>query len=235
VDIGTPCNPARTAPEPILSTTPQLNFFTFNPSPGVGRAFDLDGITPVTTNYVGQLYAGTTNEQHLFVPLGSPAEFSVGAGGGYINSGTVSLSPFATGPQSVFVQLRVWRPSDGATFELAALNGGRVGLSQVMPLTAQAALESGQPGAPPPNANTFPSFAVFAASPLQMSGPVTGPGSFRSQVLGPPLGQYVVEVTTNFSIWSPIWTNYLSNDGEDNFSAPFETDAQARFYRARVH
>lgn len=234
VDIGTPCNPPLTSPEPIYSTAPQLNFFTFNPAPGFGRVFDLDGTTPVTSEYAGQLYVGTTNDPHLFVQLGTPAQFSGGAGGGYINSGTVSISPFATGPQPVFAQLRVWRLADGPTFELAALNGGRVGLSQVMSLTARAALESGQPGVPPPNANTFPSFSVFQAPLLQMAGPGAATDNFRAQVLGPPLGRYIIDVTTNLSAWTPLWTNYLSASGLDLFSEPVQADAQVRFYRARI-
>ncbi len=144
---------------PIQSgTTGQLNFFTYNATNSAwGRGYKADGITPLSAGYRGQLYAGTNANESSFVPLGVPVSFMGGAAAGYLRAGTVFV-PFAQGGQSVWTQVRVWDSIDGASFEQAATNGGQVGKSAVMALTARAVIENGQPGFPPPDVNQFPAF-----------------------------------------------------------------------------
>jgi hypothetical protein len=142
----------------------QLNFFTFNATnAGFGRVFDSDGVTPLAAGALGQLYAGKKPFDSL-VPLGAPVSFQSGAGSGYISSDVVTV-PFATGGQTVYVQLRCWKQASGASYEAAVTNGGVTARSSVLRLTAHAVIENGNPGVPPPEVNLFPSFRLSPLPP----------------------------------------------------------------------
>lgn len=150
----------RIGPSLVTSQVGQLNFFTYNATnAGLGRVYGIDGITPLSGTYVAQLYARTNSVANMLQPIGVPVGFMNGNAAGYVRSGTVFV-PFATGDQTVWVQLRVWNLALGATYEQAITNGSLVGKSQVMSLTARATIESGLPGIPPPDVNTFSSLIL---------------------------------------------------------------------------
>ncbi len=135
-----------------------LNFLTYNvDAPAAHRVYDADGTTPLNSDYAGQLYGGTSPDQSTFIPLGrAPVQFPAGAYAGYLCSGAVTVPGTFSG-QTVYAQLRCWRQADGASFEAAMANGGAVGVSAAMILTA-----GGLSGFRPPDANTFPSFQLLA-------------------------------------------------------------------------
>ena len=143
----------------LSSTTAEINFFTYHPDPALGRVLDLDGVTPVTNTFVGQLYAATNNAEGALTPLGRPVPFLNGAGAGYIRSSTIKL-PGLTGGQTIFLQLRAWEKCAGDTYEEALGNGAATGRSTVFSAVARSVIENGVPGLPPPATSTFPSFPV---------------------------------------------------------------------------
>jgi len=154
----------------IISETAEINFFTYNRDFDLGRVLDLDGATPVTNNFLGQLYAATSNNEGALAPIGRPTAFLNGAGAGYIRSATIKL-PGVTGGQIVYLQLRVWEKCAGDSYEAAVNNGSAAGRSTVFSAVARATLENGMPSVPPPSANTFPSFQVTLApqTPLRVA------------------------------------------------------------------
>jgi hypothetical protein len=56
---------------------------------------------------------------------------------------------------------------------------------------------------------------------------------FGFDVAGLTLGGVVVDASTNFSVWTPLWTNFLGN-GPVYFADPRSTNFPRRFYRARL-
>jgi len=145
--------------EATLSGVPKLNFLTFNATnSSLGQVFDTNRITPLSSGFKAQIYAGANSNSVDFLRLGEPASFLDGDGAGYIRSGAAEV-PFASAGDAIYVQLRAWKASDGSTFEIASTNGA-VGKSSVMHLIAHAAVENGQPGLPPLDVNGFSSFAL---------------------------------------------------------------------------
>ena len=143
----------------LASETAEINYFTHHSDPAFGRVFDLDGVTPVTNDFVGQLYAATINTEAALIPIGRPIPFLNGAGGGYIRSSTIQL-PGLPGGQTIFLQLRAWEKCAGDTYEQAVANGAAAGRSTVFSAVARATIEDGLPGLPPPNTSGFPAFQV---------------------------------------------------------------------------
>jgi hypothetical protein len=141
------------------SETGEINFFTYHPDTAFGRVLDFDGVTPLDSEFAGQLYAGVADDEHALVPIGRPQLFRDGAGAGYIRGSTLKL-PGLRGGDRVFLQLRVWEKCAGRTYEHAMANGSAAGRSPVFSAIAHATIENGGPGLPPPNANTFASFAI---------------------------------------------------------------------------
>src|SRR5258705_3662739 len=60
------------------SSVAQVNFFTYNRTAGFGRVFRDDGITPLGTNFLAQLYAGTNSAEASLVKIGAPVAFLSG-------------------------------------------------------------------------------------------------------------------------------------------------------------
>lgn len=146
--------------QPLLdSETGEINFFTYNPDPAFGRVLDLDGVTPLDSNFAAQLYAGLGNAEETLVPIGRPQTFLNGAGAGYIRGANLKL-PGVPGGTTVHLQLRVWETCAGRTYEQAVYNGSAHGRSAVVNTVARAVIENGEPGLPPNNVNSFASFAI---------------------------------------------------------------------------
>jgi hypothetical protein len=151
--------PYRVVQPQITSEVAALNFFTYNTNSSFGRVYDLDGLTPVSSEFAGQLYANTNAANPVLQPIEVPVTFIAGAGAGYIRSKAVKVAGIAGG-ETIHVQLRVWEKSLGTTYEMALTNGSRTGKSAVFNVVAQAPLVFNSPGLPPPDANGFPSFNV---------------------------------------------------------------------------
>lgn len=143
----------------ITSETGEINVFTYNADPAFGRVQDFDGVTPLNDEFAAQLYAGMSNIEDSLVPIGRPSLFLNGAGAGYIRSASLKL-PGIHGGEIVHLQLRVWEKRVGQTYEQAAYNGSALGRSALFSVTAHAPVEHGEPGLPPSNANSFPSFSI---------------------------------------------------------------------------
>jgi len=123
--------------------------------------------------YMGQLYVGSSAGS--LGAIGTPVAFNaagssvnLGAGPinteGFIDSSTISVTGTSLKPgDSAFYELRAWKTSDGASYELAAANpNGHIGSSLPISIT----LGGTGSGSPPPvfsaTANTFASFAIVA-------------------------------------------------------------------------
>ncbi len=158
--FGYPSNRGIRIVHPALaSETAEINFFTYHTDPAFGLVLDLDGVTPVTNAFMGQLYAAPGNDEDALIALGRPVPFLNGAGAGYIRSDTIKL-PGLTGGQSIVLQLRAWEKCAGDTYEQAVANGAATGRSAAFSAVARATIENGLPGLPPPAANAFPTFQV---------------------------------------------------------------------------
>ena len=143
----------------LINETPEINFFTYNVDSAFGRIADLDGVTPVNSDFMGQLYAGPSNDESALNPIGQPVPFLNGAGAGYIRSGTIKL-PGMAGGQIIHLQLRAWERCAGDTYEQALENGSAHVRSALFTAIAHATIENGTPGLPPGSANRFPSTQV---------------------------------------------------------------------------
>ncbi len=145
----------------LASHAGEINFFTFNPDPTLGRVLDFDGGSPLQSEFAGQLYVapGNDDDESGFVPIGRPELFLDGAGAGYVRGQSLKV-PGRLGGESVRVQLRVWEKCAGRAYEEAVLNGSAAGRSQVVRLVAHAPIENDAPGLPPLSVNTFTSFVI---------------------------------------------------------------------------
>ena len=89
--------------------------------------YDSDGVTRLAgTNYLAQLYAGTTETE--LIAIDPPTTFRTGNNAGYLSGGTDSTRaiPFIAGGVPAYLQVRVWAAADGTTYEEALSHGGRV-------------------------------------------------------------------------------------------------------------
>lgn len=125
---------------PVSSSRGQgtINFVTFNAIDGnLGIVYAVGGLVGVDSSFLGQLYVGSSPSS--LSPVGSPVAFLDGAGRGYINGPTVTVTGIPGGPgTSAFYSLYAWNAAAGATYENAALNAsgviGQSGVQQIMPL-----------------------------------------------------------------------------------------------------
>jgi hypothetical protein len=140
-------------PTALNSGAAQVNFFTYNPSAGSGRAFRSDGVTPLGTNYLAQLYAGMDATEASLVRSGTAVRFLPGNVAGYVRGGTVNIAGMSPG-QTVYLQVRAWDSALGTNYEAAA--GGSRGKSTIFSVTA-----GGDISYFPPEANNFPSFSLI--------------------------------------------------------------------------
>jgi subtilisin family serine protease len=63
--------------------------------------------------------------------------------------------------------------------------------------------------------------------------PAAGDQPFELRLSGSPNQTYVIELTTNLTSWSPIYTNTTSTTGRLDFTDNQSTNSAQRFYRAR--
>ncbi|HEY2952400.1 MAG TPA: immunoglobulin domain-containing protein, partial [Verrucomicrobiae bacterium] len=132
-----------------------VSFFTYRTNTAFGRVLDTDAVTPLSTSFRGQLYAGPSSNEAALSAVGAPAPFSAGPPPGYINAGPVSI-PGATNGQTIYLQVRAWAPSFGASYEAAAASGGKAGKSGIFSLV----ISAGDSFSASPPANGFASFAL---------------------------------------------------------------------------
>jgi hypothetical protein len=103
--------------------------------------FDIDGVTRLSGDgYLAQLYAGPTTD--TLAPIGEPSVFRTGDGAGYFFASTCSIPTVIPG-QVAQAQVRVWKRSDGDTFEAAASANAKRGVSAIL------AIPTGNAGKPP--------------------------------------------------------------------------------------
>jgi len=136
------------------SSIAQVNFFTYNRTAGFGRVFRADGTTPLGTNFLAQLYAGTNSAEAGLVKVGTPVAFLSGTGAGYIRAGIVNINGVAPG-QTVYLQVRAWDSAAGTSYEAAVTAGRARGKSAIFTLTA-----GGDVSYMPLEANNFASFSL---------------------------------------------------------------------------
>src|SRR5207244_12915859 len=63
--------------------------------------------------------------------------------------------------------------------------------------------------------------------------PATGERPFEMRLSGSPNQTYVIELTTNLTSWSSVYTNTTSASGLLDFTDNQSTNSAQRFYRAR--
>lgn len=130
-------------------------FLTYSNNLSMGRVLDIDGVTPLSSAFRGQLYSSLSPSEASLTAVGTSVFFSSGTPAGYINAGLVSI-PGGSPGQTVYLQLRAWHPSAGSTYEAAQDAGGKAGksaiFSLVMPSPGIATLL--------PLANRFASFSL---------------------------------------------------------------------------
>jgi hypothetical protein len=152
-----------------------VNFFTFHPNPALGRVYDADGVTPVSSGFSAQLYAGGTAIESALQPVGTPQPFLAGSGAGYVRASNVLVSNVPPGAQC-YLQFRVWEDAGGSSYKSAAATPAKVGKSALFSVTLNwdVALR------PPDNASEFPSFRVRGVEPLCTDCSVLPAGSVRT-------------------------------------------------------
>jgi len=155
--------PLQARPNPVESGRAFINVLTLHTNPAYGRVLGVDGVTPVASPFVAQLFVGTTPDPETFQPVGIPAVARSGTVQGTFNGGLAAV-PVAEHAQQVFAQLRVWNFLDGVTFEQAVAAQGPSGRSAVLPVVAAAARAGVWPGMPPADFNGFPTFHVRASA-----------------------------------------------------------------------
>ncbi|MBI3852218.1 MAG: S8 family serine peptidase [Verrucomicrobia bacterium] len=62
--------------------------------------------------------------------------------------------------------------------------------------------------------------------------PTVSNGPFQLHLSGDPNRTYVIQVTTNFLSWTPVFTNITSTNGAFDFSDDQSTNSSSRIYRA---
>ncbi len=110
-------------PTVLASSVAQVNFFTYSSTPGFGRVLGSDGVTPLGTNFLAQLYAGTNAAEASLVRSGTAVRFLPGTVAGYVRGGVVDLNNASPG-QTVYLQVRAWDSAFGTNYE-AAVGGSR--------------------------------------------------------------------------------------------------------------
>ena len=63
--------------------------------------------------------------------------------------------------------------------------------------------------------------------------PAAGDRPFELRLTASPNQRYVIELTTNLTSWSPLYTNTTSTTGQLDFTDDQSTNSARRFYRAR--
>ncbi|HUR45115.1 MAG TPA: immunoglobulin domain-containing protein [Candidatus Saccharimonadales bacterium] len=220
--------------QPLLANeTAEINFFTYNTDGISGRVLDLDGQTPLNHEFVAQLWAATNADENALRPIGEPAPFMDGLRAGYIRDGTIKL-PGVRGGEVIYLQLRAWEESAGATYEQAVKQGSASGRSVIFSAVAHATIEDGEPGLPPRNANTFPTFMISAGQAvLQIARLRPANGVMEVSFCTQPGWVYCLQRAS--SLEEPMaWELVPGADeviGTGHVATVFETMAARSFYR----
>jgi PEP-CTERM motif len=156
----------------LSASAPELasgqGLISFSNIPAKAAVYDVDGMTPLGFGFLAQLYATPAGKTSL-TPVGSPVEF---VGLGYFYDNTPAEVPGAFPGQQALVQVRVWRASDGASFEAADHPGAHVGVSEPLAVTLGSAL-----GDPPPA-------PLFGLKGFSLYAVVPEPSAFALALLG---------------------------------------------------
>lgn len=106
--------------------------------------FDAGGVALAGDAYLVQFYVGRHQED--MVPVGPTGSFANGLIPGLFPGYVVDI-PFVSFFEYAWMQIRVWKAADGATFEEAALNHGWTGVSNLLYVQARG-FPGGVPDAP---------------------------------------------------------------------------------------
>jgi hypothetical protein len=126
-------------------------------------------------DWAADLYYGAQgSSQFSLIAGGFNVPFSSGESAGYFFGGSRTLNGFAAG-STITVQVRVWRPSDAATFEEAARSsGGHFGTSYLIDVTLGGGVT------PPPNLIGLQGFYAGPLTPPT----IPEPSTFALGILG---------------------------------------------------
>ena len=151
----------------------QVDFRNSNlTNPGNRFVYDADQVTKLAgPEFLAQLYY-STGQNGIYVPVADPAVpfRALGVGDGFWNPGASSTRdlPGTVGGQNVFLLVRVWTSSAGATWEAAFLSpAGRISdpYARGFAYTTGGDPRNGNPPLVPPAMNGFESFAFYPPIP----------------------------------------------------------------------
>jgi len=137
--------------------------------------FDSDGTTPLAgIGFLAQLYAGPSAD--ALAPIGPAVPFRTGLAAGYVSPGVDSSRTITTvSPGAVAaVQIRAWESVAGPSYELAVVNGGKTGHSDILSIVTGGA---GAPPAVPAPLDGLKSFSITKVTTppvITLTSPVAG-------------------------------------------------------------
>ena len=192
--------------------------------------FDVDGATGLSgTNYVAQLYAGATST--ILRRIGGLMPFYTDPGWAGYFAGGIAQIPDVPPFQTVYVQLRVWDTSWGASYEEARARGGKFGFSDIYTMSTF-------PIPALPVDVPLSSFHLRAGLPAFTTGhielvQVQPDGGAIWNLIGEPGFLYLVEKRILPHNWVPlvILTNIT---GTVQFTDPDKSNSSVKFYRSRM-
>jgi hypothetical protein len=194
--------------------------------------FDVDGVTKIGTNYLGQIYVGP--DQASLLPLGTPVPFhdTPAFMAGCIISYTATIPNVSQG-SNAFAQFRAWEAAKGATYEQAEFGGGKFGKSDILSFVTPPG-----PPAPPSPLVGLQSFNLQAGIGYFLPAKITLgkelPNGNREWILtGQENLHYVVEKKNPPNDWVPLIVLFNAT-GTVTFVDPNQTSSSATFYRARL-
>jgi len=217
-------------PPQMTNTVGRVNSCTWNSDAGRGRVYDVDGVTPLRSNFRAQLYAGMTRTEGALTPVGSPVSFLGGEMGGYINAGAITI-PGATSWDPVYFQLRAWEGARGATYEAALTNRSKTGRSGVVSVDVGPPALGAQSGGVAAPVNGFTSFPLSAAptiKPSQLT--FENNHQVRLDLDVPPGVRVIFEAGSTLDQFGTI-LNVVSSGTTMTIRDPASVNAPARFYR----
>jgi hypothetical protein len=194
--------------------------------------FDVDGVTKIGSNYLGQFYVGP--DQASLLPLGVPVPFHATPAfvAGCINPFTVTV-PNVNRGSNAYAQFRAWEVAKGATYEQAEFGGGKIGKSDILSFVTPT-----DPTAVPTPLVGLQSFNLLAGIGYFVPSKITRGrklpnGNIEWILTGQENLHYVVEKKNPPNDWVPLIV--LFNDtGTVTFVDPNQSNSSATFYRARL-
>jgi len=152
--------------------------------------YEEDGTTRLSGGtYLAQLYFGSIDSQpeNFLRTTAAPQPFGTGVGAGYWRSSQVRLTGVVA--SHIALQVRFWDSENGTieTYEEAATNGGRIGVSPVIIVTLDA-----PPLATPmiglQSASLVPTITLTRGMPKFVTRSGTGSGTQMTNLCGVPVG-----------------------------------------------